>query len=154
MSFLGEDALTLGELAEFTVDKAKEQRGSDKNSSTDTLVPEVDGASPKDAEKFIIESLQTVLGMTASDMESLGELSRSLFTSLPRSRFVAWSSHKRFVNARVIARYRLYLVYAAARRCAQEIRGRPSDDIPWRRCAHAIRARRVHSREGAGVKEA
>ncbi|KAI5117731.1 hypothetical protein M0805_002076 [Coniferiporia weirii] len=69
MSFLGEDSLTIGELAEFTFDKAQEQRGSDKNSSTETLVPE-SAQSAKDAEKFISESLQAVLGMSSEDLDS------------------------------------------------------------------------------------
>ncbi|THH06897.1 hypothetical protein EW145_g3760, partial [Phellinidium pouzarii] len=68
-SFLGEDSLTLGELAEYTADKAKEQRGSDKNSSTDTLVTDID-LSAKDTEKFISESLQAVLGMTSESLDS------------------------------------------------------------------------------------
>ena len=78
MSFLGEDTLSLGELAEYIVGQAKEQtssgsetESSEATGSEDTLVSEAD-VSPKDAEKFITSSLQTILGMTAADMENFG----------------------------------------------------------------------------------
>lgn len=74
MSFLGEESLSLGELAEFIVDKAKEQNSSESSdpsgSEQDTLVA-VEEVTSKDAEKFISTSLQAVLGMTASDMENI-----------------------------------------------------------------------------------
>lgn len=70
MSFLGEDTLTLAELAEYIVENAKGQSGSETSDpapSEDTLV--VDGdISPKDAEKFISATLQSVLGVSASDI--------------------------------------------------------------------------------------
>lgn len=80
MTFLGEDTLSLAELAEYIVDKVKEQSGSgsetetsDVTGSEETLVTEAGDVSPKDAEKFISRSLQDVLGMSSSDMENFGE---------------------------------------------------------------------------------
>lgn len=71
MSFLGDDALTLGEVSDFIVENIKGSDsesegtvGADKNSSTETLVFDI-----KSVEKFISGSLQAVLGVTS---ESLG----------------------------------------------------------------------------------
>ena len=74
MTFLGEESLTLADLAEYIVETAKEQSGSeisDQAVSEDTLVTDSD-VTAKDAEKFISSSLQSVLGMTSSDMENFG----------------------------------------------------------------------------------
>nr|WGJ61594.1 polyketide synthase 1 [Sanghuangporus sanghuang] len=73
MTFLGEETLTLAEVAEFIVEAARQQSGSeisDRPSSEDTLVADIN-LSAKDAEKFISTSLQAVLGMSASDMENI-----------------------------------------------------------------------------------
>nr|AKE48477.1 putative water-soluble melanin synthase [Inonotus obliquus] len=72
MTFLGEETLTLADLAEFIVEAAREQSGSetsDQAASEDTLVTDSD-ITAKDAEKFISSSLQSVLGMTSADMEN------------------------------------------------------------------------------------
>lgn len=91
MTFLGEDALSLGDYAEFIVSSAK-KTGTDASSDsgsngesksvTETLVSPA-GVSPKDAERFISKSLQDVLGMTSEDMHNFGEnLSPTIHLSL------------------------------------------------------------------------
>lgn len=72
MTFLGEDTLSLAELAEYIVDKVKEQSGSgsetetsDVTGSEETLITEAGDISRKDAEKLYIkthnyDTLQTI----------------------------------------------------------------------------------------------